>query len=124
MLKLKNIEELPKTCMKRMWPHYAVRHGEDLLIYVNNTPYLLSDTVTIEMVRNRYKEFYHSTQFEKNRTKFESQNRTFYIQSSKKKTETYEVKQEGTNFSCNCRGYMFRRTCRHIDEVKNELNFK
>jgi len=48
-------------------------------------------------------------------------NKVYKVTSSKGDKE-YEVSvSESGEFSCTCPGYGFRRKCRHIDYVKNEL---
>ena len=48
-------------------------------------------------------------------------NKVYKVTSSKGDKE-YEVSvSESGDFSCTCPGYGFRRRCRHIDYVKNEL---
>ena len=45
-----------------------------------------------------------------------------YKVTSSKGDKVYEVKMDiSGEFSCTCPGYGFRRRCRHIDYVKNEL---
>jgi len=36
----------------------------------------------------------------------------------------YTVKFNGAYWSCTCKGYAFRRSCRHIEEVKNDIKQK
>ena len=51
----------------------------------------------------------------------EHKNKVYKVMSSKGDKE-YEVSIDGSGgFSCTCPGYGFRRKCRHIDYVKNEL---
>lgn len=35
------------------------------------------------------------------------------------KGQTYTVKAASGSLSCSCKGYQYRRSCRHIDGVKN-----
>lgn len=37
---------------------------------------------------------------------------------SSKPGKSYTVTRNGSNYECNCAGYGFRRSCRHINEVK------
>ena len=39
-------------------------------------------------------------------------------------TDEYTVKFNGMYWSCTCKGYGFRRYCRHIEEVKQTLKSK
>jgi len=51
----------------------------------------------------------------------EHKNKVYKVTSSKGDKE-YEVSIDGSGgFGCTCPGYGFRRKCRHIDYVKNEL---
>ena len=34
--------------------------------------------------------------------------------------KTYKVKFDGRNWLCNCVGYSFRRTCKHVEEAKKK----
>jgi hypothetical protein len=47
-----------------------------------------------------------------------SANREFQVAGSK--GNTYTVKQEGTQWSCTCVGFGFRRDCKHINQAKKE----
>ena len=50
-----------------------------------------------------------------------AKNKVYKVTSSKGDKE-YEVSVSGSgDFACTCPGYGFRRKCRHIDYVKNEL---
>ena len=50
-----------------------------------------------------------------------AKNKVYKVKSSKGDKE-YEVSvSESGDFTCTCPGYGFRRKCRHIDYVKNEL---
>ena len=41
---------------------------------------------------------------------------------SSKGDKHYEVKMDATgSLSCTCKGYGFRRTCRHIEQIKKEI---
>lgn len=42
--------------------------------------------------------------------------KTFQVKGSK--GDIYTVKQEGSRFTCNCAGFGFRRTCKHVTSVK------
>lgn len=33
----------------------------------------------------------------------------------------YNIARDGSEYSCTCQGYEFRRRCRHIDELKQKL---
>lgn len=35
--------------------------------------------------------------------------------------EIYYVDKRGDNYTCTCKGFMFRRKCRHVDQVKGKL---
>jgi hypothetical protein len=37
---------------------------------------------------------------------------------SKRTGETYSVKFDGKYWSCTCQGFSFRRSCKHIEEIK------
>lgn len=50
----------------------------------------------------------------------ESKVRITEMVQSARSGETYEVKFNGYSWSCTCKGYMFRRFCKHIEEIKNK----
>lgn len=43
---------------------------------------------------------------------------------SSKGTKKYKVVLKDGQFSCECPGFMFRKYCRHIDSVKEELGIE
>ena len=45
------------------------------------------------------------------------QGRAWAVQGSK--GQTYNVRERGGLWTCECKGYEFRRKCRHIEGVKN-----
>lgn len=47
------------------------------------------------------------------------ENKEWSIKSSKG-LKSYIIKRQNNDYTCSCPGYGFRRTCRHIDEVKNK----
>lgn len=53
-----------------------------------------------------------------NFTKVEEKVKTYKVKGSK--GDIYTVKQDGTRFSCDCAGFGFRRTCKHIVSIKNQ----
>jgi hypothetical protein len=46
--------------------------------------------------------------------------KTFKVPSSSK-NGSYIVTQRGDSYTCQCKGFSFRRKCRHIDDVKKGL---
>lgn len=50
-------------------------------------------------------------------SKFEEKNKTFKIKGSK--GDVYTVTQRGSMFTCDCQGYQFRKSCKHIVAAKN-----
>jgi len=43
------------------------------------------------------------------------------VDGSKGSQYTVEWKPYSKNYSCNCKGYMFRKKCRHITELSNSF---
>ena len=56
----------------------------------------------------------------KNRTQ-NSKVKTWKIQSSNKKSSYTVTRKEDGFYSCTCKGFMFRKSCRHIDQVKESI---
>lgn len=46
--------------------------------------------------------------------------KVFNVPSSSKEG-TYKVTQRGDSYTCQCKGFSFRRKCRHIDDVRKGL---
>ena len=40
------------------------------------------------------------------------------VSSSSEPDKVYEVRSDGASWSCQCPGYRFRRTCRHIEAAR------
>lgn len=51
-----------------------------------------------------------------------SEHRTWTVKGSK--GSEYIVTQDRGQYSCTCPGFGFRRACKHIDEIKNEIGNK
>jgi hypothetical protein len=52
--------------------------------------------------------------------KVKSKNKEWVIKSSKGDSSYVVEQNEEGNFTCSCKGFKFRRNCRHIEEVKKK----
>jgi len=75
----------------------------------------IDDDVTLEDLNSKWKQPYPT---EAVKTLADN---VFPVLSSKGEHEYY-VTVKNNSFSCTCPGYGFRRRCKHVDQIKNQLN--
>lgn len=114
-----DINQLPeKLDEKSMCLPYPANTLNGRTVQINGKTYKLDDSITLEMLHIRYK------REKKIDNRFIGVKQTWIVESTGKKKLVYQVKQDGDKFICSCPGYSFRKNCKHILKIKEELKIK